>query len=916
MISILFATFLCADWWTVTDWSDTTGYDTIVNLNGTREPGRLILDAPDIQNWEHMVSLPGAQEVYDLLSTNNFLFAATGDDSGDVFYSSDGGEHWYNTANIQGITGVNVLFSPNDSTILTGCTSNGSVGEVALSSIPVTNWSVSNSFGWSVISFASGSSFLMCSSSDWNPKIYISYNGTDWQLWYTLNGYNSFIDFINVGPDTIVAISSPQDGIVISSIDGGASWNSIDTLNMNITDMEKDDYGNLFAGTQNGKVLISTNKGFNWTETTPIPNILMISSNDMVYNDGKLFIGAGINGNKGRVFFTKDNGANWDSTPVITNGKLLSSLEFCKNGFGFCGTNVDASIYRAGYFRNGYLISKPFFTGTTNESIQYGVIQWSDSLNNQALSVKVRTDTSASMLSAPPWQLILPLTNGDSITGSLGAKNGDCYIQYYVELNTQNAGISPVLKSISLEYSVDTIGPMADSAVAYDGIIQQNGIDDDDYVVIFFSEPTNKYFINKNSIDSILKLDSGSWGNVDTVYWNCESGPGTNDATSLTVELNVNSTIAIGAKITPDTVIKDIWDNRVSGNVKLMGTFDDKIPPSITAAFASDNIDSIQGIDSDDLVRLIFDQATDMPQITSSNINSILRLSNGHIWGNIDSTLWSFSGKTLTVFLDTTGLPSVAISDTIFPDSQTINDLNGNPCFSPRIIIGTFGDYGPVIDSAVAYDGIIQQNGIDSDDYVFLYFNEETNKPQIDSTNIDNVLTLNIGNRHTWNPVKTVQWNGSHTILEIFFNPSGVDTPTVTVGDTIYPDSITITDVSGRPCIHPVVLTGSFNPGVEESKKGLSLPGKLNLIIFPNPSRTKIEISYSIPFNYETQGRVPVTIDLFDITGRKVRTLVKEHLLPGRYKTICNTEDIKQGVYFVRITTPDKFIIYKLVYIK
>ncbi len=903
------ASILYSDWWTTTDWNFSASYDSMENLNGSRQPGSLILDAPDIWNWEHVVSLADAQEVYDLLSTDSFLFAATGDDSGDVFYSSDYGEHWYNTANIQGITGVNALFSPNDSSIFAGCTNNGNVGKVATSSIPIDYWSISTGFGWSVVSFAFSNSFLLCSTSDWDPKIYISYNGTDWQLWYTLSGYSSFVDFINLGPDTIITISSPQDGIVVRSIDGGLSWNPIDTLNMNIACMEVDFPGNIFAGAQNGKIMISTDKGLSWSETTPIPNILTISSNDMVYDGIKLFVGAGINGNKGKIFFTEDNGVSWDSTPVIANGKFVSSVEFCKNGFGLCGTNIDASIYRAAYFCDGHLISKAFYTGTTNGSTKYGIVHWVEELTGKILNVRVRTAQDSLMSTAMPWGVGVPAcTNGDSIVNFPAVNNGDPYIQYKLEFETDDPGVTPILSELSIEYSIDTLGPKPVSAVAYDGSIQQNGIDDDDYVIISFDEQTNSYPIPKDSIDYYLRLNQGSWGVIDTAYWSPFG-----NASNLTVKLNVSSTIPIGVRITPDTVIKDMWNNNGYSSVTLTGTFDDTIPPVIVSAFASDYIDSIQGIDSDDFVRLIFDQNTNTPLINSSNISNVLKLSGGHIWGSIDSTEWAVSGKTLTVFLDTIGTPTIEVGDTIFPDSTTIKDMSGNACISPRVLVGTFGDYGPVIDSAVAHEAIPYVTGVDSGDYVRLYFNEKTNAPSINSGNINSVLKLNNG--HNWNPIidgPPTGWNGSHTIFRVFFNNN---TPTITVGDTIYPDSITILDTLDQFCIHPIVLRGTFNPGVEELKGSYNnLPSRLNLNVHPNPSRNIFTISYDIPLFGSVRNREPTRIDIFDISGRKIESLLNGALLPGRYNLIIGNKHIKQGIYFVKITSLQKSITRKLIH--
>ncbi len=117
----------------------------------------------------------------------------------------------------------------------------------------------------------------------------------------------------------------------------------------------------------------------------------------------------------------------------------------------------------------------------------------------------------------------------------------------------------------------------------------------------------------------------------------------------------------------------------------------------------------------------------------------------------------------------------------------------------------------PVIDSAVAFDGTNHQPGIDNDDYIILYFSEPTNKPVIDSSNIDNVLSLSSG--HTWldgaGNIGTCIWNANGDQLQINLT-TNTSLPTIAVGDTITPDSSTITDVNGNPCSSPVILGGTF----------------------------------------------------------------------------------------------------------
>jgi hypothetical protein len=129
--------------------------------------------------------------------------------------------------------------------------------------------------------------------------------------------------------------------------------------------------------------------------------------------------------------------------------------------------------------------------------------------------------------------------------------------------------------------------------------------------------------------------------------------------------------------------------------------------------------------------------------------------------------------------------------------------------------------WGPEILSACASDGSIPAPGIDDDDYVLITFGEV----------IDSVLALSEG--HIWSDglgfIESAVWNATGDQLTINLSTSG-GLPTVEVGDTIYPDGVTITDLNkwGNPCVSPVVITCSFGPvGIEEGKDN----DKLKMII-------------------------------------------------------------------------------------
>jgi len=92
------------------------------------------------------------------------------------------------------------------------------------------------------------------------------------------------------------------------------------------------------------------------------------------------------------------------------------------------------------------------------------------------------------------------------------------------------------------------------------------------------------------------------------------------------------------------------------------------------------------------------------------------------------------------------------------------------------------------------------------------------------------------------------------------------------------------------------------------SSGAVPLPGGLRTLLgapMPNPTRASADLSFSI----ERGGLVDVSV--FDLSGRRVATLVHEFRGAGSYGATWNGRDdrdqlSRNGVYFVRLTAPDR----------
>jgi len=216
---------------------------------------------------------------------------------------------------------------------------------------------------------------------------------------------------------------------------------------------------------------------------------------------------------------------------------------------------------------------------------------------------------------------------------------------------------------------------------------------------------------------------------------------------------------------------------------------------------------------------------------------------------------------------------------------------------------------GPVPDSAVASDGTNPIPGIDDDDFVTIIFDEATNKPTINSTNIDQVLELTGG--HSWLDgsfaIGGANWNPAGDVLVVLLS-NNTTPPTVAVNDIIIPDGVTITDVWGNPAVYPVLITGSFNPpGVQENVRTQS--GRVFALSQnePNPFSGETVITYTLPCGLH------VTLEVYDLSGRLVETLVDGPQKAGLHRARWATEGPAAGIYFCRLRTGDSELTRKMV---
>jgi hypothetical protein len=98
---------------------------------------------------------------------------------------------------------------------------------------------------------------------------------------------------------------------------------------------------------------------------------------------------------------------------------------------------------------------------------------------------------------------------------------------------------------------------------------------------------------------------------------------------------------------------------------------------------------------------------------------------------------------------------------------------------------------------------------------------------------------------------------------------------------------------------------------VLETNETIQFPEKFSLNqIYPNPFNPMTSIQFSVESFGET------SLQIFDLIGRLVETLVQEKMEPGSYKVNWHPTNMSSGLYFVELKSGDQREIQKITYLK
>ncbi|MBN2092223.1 family 10 glycosylhydrolase [candidate division KSB1 bacterium] len=203
--------------------------------------------------------------------------------------------------------------------------------------------------------------------------------------------------------------------------------------------------------------------------------------------------------------------------------------------------------------------------------------------------------------------------------------------------------------------------------------------------------------------------------------------------------------------------------------------------------------------------------------------------------------------------------------------------------FKPKILIKKDSEYG-----SVTYSFQIQESGWYN---VFAYIitgplATDQAHYTIYSENDSSEVWLNQKDYYLrgWQPLKTVYLSdGRQEVIKL-------DNKSVPAGAYIVADAAMV--MINRKLSPDVIFTNvtSEKDQAHQTSKSFQL-----LQNYPNPFNAVTKISYLI-FNENF-----VTLKIFDLAGREMKTLVRANQKPGRYEIILNANDLPNGLYLYQL---------------
>ena len=155
---------------------------------------------------------------------------------------------------------------------------------------------------------------------------------------------------------------------------------------------------------------------------------------------------------------------------------------------------------------------------------------------------------------------------------------------------------------------------------------------------------------------------------------------------------------------------------------------------------------------------------------------------------------------------------------------------------------------------------------------------------------------------HAGTPNGPVSWSFDWTApsadppstITFYAAGNGANNNGANTGDYIYTTSFTTTLITSAVDDDPFA----------------ALPAHISSGNYPNPFNAVTTISYNLPVSGHT------TLEIYNLQGQKVETLVDDIQAPGEYNVSWDAGDVPSGLYFYRLTVGDNSVTNKMTLLK
>jgi hypothetical protein len=254
---------------------------------------------------------------------------------------------------------------------------------------------------------------------------------------------------------------------------------------------------------------------------------------------------------------------------------------------------------------------------------------------------------------------------------------------------------------------------------------------------------------------------------------------------------------------------------------------------------------------------------------------------------------------------DTSGTATITASAPTFNDGVTLFDI-----VIPALQIASLPD---TVDIVEGDEEFIVQVGI----------------PESDSSSVLELQTVRAGGTAQ---IVTISSSDS-VVAALVTTPLTNDTVSVTIPTGTYQTAATVAGggVAFRPNSNGVVTIRAELPGfisTAAATKPVYVVGDLSDIGRGSiPNTLVLEQNVPNPFNpvttivFELDRATNITLTVYDVTGRKIRTLENRSMTPGVYKEQWDGRDtqgdiVASGVYFYRLHAGERALTKKMVFLK